>query len=100
MKEESQMTVKPLFDKVVVKMTEVEEVSKGGIILTAASKEKPQFAEVVAVGNGIDKDGEIINMVVKVGDQVVLSNYAGTKIKVDGEELIIVSVADILAIVE
>ena len=100
MKEESQMTVKPLFDKVVVKMTEVEEVSKGGIILTAASKEKPQFAEVVAVGNGIDKDGEIINMVVKVGDKVVLSNYAGTKIKVDGEELIIVSVADILAIVE
>ena len=94
------MTVKPLFDKVVVKMTEVEEVSKGGIILTAASKEKPQFAEVVAVGNGIDKDGEIINMVVKVGDKVVLSNYAGTKIKVDGEELIIVSVADILAIVE
>ena len=94
------MTVKPLFDKVVVKMTEVEEVSKGGIILTAASKEKPQFAEVVAVGNGIDKDGEIIDMVVKVGDKVVLSNYAGTKIKVDGEELIIVSVADILAIVE
>ena len=94
------MTVKPLFDKVVVKMTEVEEVSKGGIILTAASKEKPQFAEVVAVGNGIDKDGEIINIVVKVGDKVVLSNYAGTKIKVDGEELIIVSVADILAIVE
>ncbi len=94
------MTVKPLFDKVVVKMTEVEEVSKGGIILTAASKEKPQFAEVVAVGNGVDKNGEIINMVVKVGDKVVLSNYAGTKIKVDGEELIIVSVTDILAIVE
>ena len=94
------MTVKPLFDKVVVKMTEVEEVSKGGIILTAASKEKPQFAEVVAVGNGVDKNGEVINMVVKVGDKVVLSNYAGTKIKVDGEELIIVSVTDILAIVE
>ena len=94
------MTVKPLFDKVVVKMTEVEEVSKGGIILTAASKEKPQFAEVVAVGNGVDKNGEIINMVVKVGDKVVLSNYAGTKIKVDGEELSIVSVTDILAIVE
>ena len=94
------MTVKPLFDKVVVKMTEVEEVSKGGIILTAASKEKPQFAEVVAVGNGVDKNGEIINMVVKVGDKVVLANYAGTKIKVDGDELIIVSVTDILAIVE
>lgn len=94
------MTVKPLFDKVVVKMTEVEEVSKGGIILTAASKEKPQFAEVVAVGNGVDKNGEIINMMVKVGDKVVLANYAGTKIKVDGNELIIVSVTDILAIVE
>ncbi|MBQ8382331.1 MAG: co-chaperone GroES [Clostridia bacterium] len=94
------MTVKPLFDRVVVKMTEVEEVSKGGIILTAASKEKPQFAEVVAVGNGIDKNGETIQMVVKAGDKVVLSNYAGTKVKVDGEELIIVSVTDILAIVE
>lgn len=94
------MTVKPLFDKVVVKMSEVEEVSKGGIILTAASKEKPQFAEVVAVGNGVDKNGELINMVVKVGDKVVLANYAGTKIKVDGDELIIVSVSDILAIVE
>ncbi len=94
------MTVKPLFDRVVVKMTEVEETSKGGIILTAASKEKPQFAEVIAVGNGVDKNGEIINMVVKVGDKVVLTNYAGTKIKVDGEELIIVSVTDILAIIE
>lgn len=94
------MTVKPLFDKVVVKMTEVEEVSKGGIILTAASKEKPQFAEVVAVSNGKDKNGDEINMTVKVGDKVVLANYAGTKVKVDGDELIIVSVTDILAIVE
>ena len=94
------MTVKPLFDRVVVKMTEVEETSKGGIILTAASKEKPQFAEVIAVGNGVDKNGEVINMVVKAGDKVVLANYAGTKIKVDGEELIIVNVTDILAIIE
>ena len=94
------MTVKPLFDKVVVNMTEVEEVSKGGIILSAASKEKPQFAQVVAVSSGVDKNGEAINMMVKVGDKVVLANYAGTKIKVDGEELIIVSVSDILAIVE
>ena len=94
------MTVKPLFDKVVVKMTEVEEVSKGGIILTAASKEKPQFAEVVAVSNGKDKNGDEINMTVNVGDKVVLANYAGTKVKVDGDELIIVSVTDILAIVE
>ncbi|MBQ7355678.1 MAG: co-chaperone GroES [Clostridia bacterium] len=94
------MTVKPLFDKVVVKMTEVEEVSKGGIILTAASKEKPQFAEVVAVSNGKDKNGDEINMTVNVGDKVVLANYAGTKVKVDGDELIIVIVTDILAIVE
>ena len=94
------MTVKPLFDKVVVKMTEVEEVSKGGIILSAASKEKPQFAEVVAVSNGVDKNGEAINMMVQVGNKVVLANYAGTKIQVDGEELIIVNVTDILAIVE
>lgn len=94
------MTVKPLFDRVVVKMTEVEEVSKGGIILTAASKEKPQFAEVVAVGPGGERDGKTCTMSVKVGDKVVVANYAGSKIKVDGEELIIVNMGDILAIVE
>lgn len=94
------MTVKPLFDRVVVKMTEVEEVSKGGIILTAASKEKPQFAEVVAVGPGGERDGKTSTMCVKVGDKVVVANYAGSKIKVDGEELIIVNMGDILAIVE
>ena len=94
------MTVKPLFDRVVVKMTEVEETSKGGIILTAASKEKPQFAEVIAVGPGGDRDGKTCNMCVKVGDKVVISNYAGSKIKVDGEELIIVNMSDILAIIE
>ncbi len=94
------MTVKPLFDRVVVKMTEVEEVSKGGIILTAASKEKPQFAEVVAVGPGGERDGKTYTVCVKVGDKVVISNYAGSKIKIDGEELIIVNMSDILAIVE
>lgn len=94
------MTVKPLFDRVVVKMTEVEETSKGGIILTAASKEKPQFAEVIAVGPGGDRDGKTCAMCVKVGDKVVISNYAGSKIKVDGEELIIVNMSDILAIIE
>ena len=95
------MTVKPLFDRVVVKMTEVEEVSKGGIILTAASKEKPQFAEVIAVGEGQRWKEEFTPMDrVKVGDKVVISNFAGSKIKVDGEELIIVSITDILAIIE
>lgn len=94
------MTVKPLFDRVVVKMTEVEETSKGGIILTAASKEKPQFAEVVAVGPGGERDGKSCPMCVAVGDKVVISNYAGSKIKVDGEELIIVNMSDILAKIE
>lgn len=94
------MTVKPLFDRVVVKMTEVEETSKGGIILTAASKEKPQFAEVIAVGPGGDRDGKTSTMCVKVGDKVVISNFAGSKIKIDGEELIIVNMSDILAIIE
>lgn len=94
------MTVKPLFDRVVVKMTEVEETSKGGLILTASTKEKPQFAEVIAVGPGGERDGKISTMCVNVGDKVVISNYAGSKIKVDGDELIIVNMSDILAIVE
>ncbi len=95
------MTVKPLFDRVVVKMTEVEETSKGGLILTASTKEKPQFAEVVAVGDGNKWKNEFAPMnIVKPCDKVVISNYAGSKIKVDGEELIIVSITDILAIVE
>lgn len=94
------MTVKPLFDRVVVKMTEVEETSKGGLILTAASKEKPQFAEVIAVGPGGDREGKTTAMCVNVGDKVVISNYAGSKIKVDGDELIIVNMSDILAVIE
>ena len=94
------MTVKPLFDRVVVKMTEVEETSKGGIILTAASKEKPQFAQVIAVGPGGERDGKTSTMCVNVGDMVVISNFAGSKIKVDGEELIIVNMSDILAKIE
>lgn len=94
------MTIKPLLDRVVVKMTEVEETSKGGLILTAASKEKPQFAEVLAVGPGGCRDGKTVTMCVKPGDKVVISNYAGSKIKVDGEEQIIVNMGDILAIVE
>lgn len=95
------MTVKPLFDRVVVKMTETEETSKGGLILTASTKEKPQFAEVVAVGEGTPwKENSAPMNCVKVGDKVVISNYAGSKIKVDGEEQIIVNMTDILAIVE
>lgn len=94
------MTVKPLFDRVVVKMTETEETSKGGLILTAASKEKPQFAEVIAVGPGGSREGKTTTMCVQVGDKVVISNYAGSKIKVDGDELIIVNMSDILAVIE
>ncbi|MCD8007284.1 MAG: co-chaperone GroES [Oscillospiraceae bacterium] len=94
------MTLKPLFDRVVVKMTEAEETTKGGIILTASAKEKPQVAEVVAVGDGSPRDGKETAMKVKVGDKVLLSKYSGTEVKVDGEEYTIVSMGDILAIVE
>ncbi len=90
------MTLKPLFDRVVIRNIETEEVTKGGILLTSAAKEKPQMAEVLAVGPG-DKETE---MVVKVGDKVVYSKYAGTEVKLDGEEVIIVKQSDILAVVE
>lgn len=96
------MNVKPLSDRVVVKMVEMEETTKGGLILTAASKEKPQFAEVVAVGPGArNEDGTIVPITeVAIGTKVVISNYAGNKIKLDGEEYIIVNLSDILAVVE
>ena len=94
------MTLKPLFDKVVLKMTEAEETSKGGIILTAASKEKPQIAEVIAVGPGGLVDGKQVDMVVKAGDKVVASKYSGTEVKCDDEEYTIVRQSDILAIVD
>lgn len=95
------MKLKPLYDRVIVKMTEVEETTKSGIILTAASKEKPQVAEVIAVGDGNSRDGkEAVAMKVKVGDKVIVSKYAGTEVKVDGEEVIIVNMGDILAVVE
>ena len=90
------MTLKPLFDRVVIRNIETEEVTKGGILLTSAAKEKPQMAEVLAVGPG-DKETA---MVVKVGDKVVYSKYAGTEVKIDGEEVIIVKQSDILAVVE
>ncbi len=94
------MKLKPLADRVVVKATEAEETTKGGLLLPDTAKEKPQFAEVVAVGPGGVVDGKEVKMTVKVGDKVICSKYAGTEVKVDGEELIIVRQSDILAIVE
>ena len=84
----------------VVKMVEAEETTKSGIILTASAKEKPQVAEVIAVGPGAEKDGKMIPMSVKVGDRVITSKYSGTEIKIDETEYIIVSQNDILAVVE
>ena len=94
------MNVKPLADRVVIKMVEAEETTKGGIILAGAAKEKPQVAEVVAVGPGGNVEGKDVVMYVKVGDRVLTSKYSGTEIKLDGEEFIIVRQSDILAIVE
>ena len=94
------MTLKPLADRVVVKSVEAEETTKTGIVLPGTAKEKPQVAEVVAVGPGGNVDGNEIVMTVKVGDKVITSKYSGTEIKLDGEEYIIVRQGDILAIVE
>ena len=94
------MKLTPLADRVILKMVETEETTKGGIILTSAAKEKPEVAEVVAVGPGGLVDGKEVTMTVKVGDKVIMSKYAGTEVKVDGEEYTIVRQGDILAIVE
>ena len=94
------MTIKPLSDRVVLKPVEAEETTKSGIILTASAKEKPGIAEVVAVGPGGKVDGNDVEMFVKVGDKVITAKYAGTEVKVDGEEFSIVRQSDILAIVE
>ncbi len=94
------MTIKPLADRVVVKMVEAEETTKSGIILAGAAKEKPQVAEIVAVGPGGNVDGNEVKMYVKVGDRVLTSKYSGTEVKVDGQEYTIVRQADILAVVE
>ena len=94
------MELKPLFDRVVLKMTEAETVTKSGIVLTESAAEKPQVAEVIAVGPGGNADGKEVAMVVKVGDKVVYSKYAGTEVKLDGQEVIIVKQSDILAVVE
>jgi len=94
------MTLKPLADRVVLKMVEAEETTKSGIILAGSAKEKPQVAEIIAVGPGGNVDGKEIVMHVKKGDKVIMSKYSGTEVKIDGEELIIVKQADILAVVE
>ena len=92
--------IKPLMDRVVLKMVEAEETTKSGILLAGSSKEKPQVAEVIAVGPGGVIDGKEVKMCVNVGDKVVVTKYAGTDIKYEGEEYTIVRQGDILAIVE
>lgn len=94
------MNIKPLADRVVIKMLESEETTKSGIVLPGAAKEKPQMAEIVAVGPGGVSEGKEIVMEVSVGDKVIVSKYAGTEVKLNGEELIIVKQSDILAKVE
>ena len=94
------MTMKPLGDRVVIKNLEAEETTRGGIILTNSAKEKPVMAEVVAVGPGGNVDGKEITMQVSVGQKVIYSKYAGTEIKLDGQEYIILRQGDLLAIVE
>ena len=94
------MKIRPLADRVVIKTVEAEETTKSGIILAGSAKEKPQVAEVLAVGPGGLVDGKEVQMIVKVGDKVLTSKYSGTEVKVDGEECTIVRQSDILAIVE
>lgn len=94
------MTIKPLCDRVVVKMVEAEETTKSGIILAGAAKEKPQVAQIVAVGPGGIVEGKEVVMTVEVGQKVIMSKYAGTEVKCDGNDYIIVRQSDILAVVE
>ena len=94
------MKIRPLADRVVIKFLEAEETTKGGIILSSAAQEKPQVAEIVAVGPGGVVDGKEVKMYLKVGDKVLLSKYAGTEVKLDGEDYTILRQDDILAIVE
>ena len=94
------MTLKPLADRVVIKRLEAEETTTGGIILTAAAKEKPDLSVVVAVGPGGMVDGKEVKMILKPGDKVITSKYMGTEVKIDGEQLTIVKQSDVVAIVE
>ncbi len=91
------MNIKPLSDRVVIKMLEAEETTKSGIILAGTAKEKPQVAEVIAVGPGGIVDGKEVKMELCVGDKVIMSKYAGTEVKLDGEEYIILRQSDVLA---
>lgn len=92
--------LKPLADRIIVKMLEKEETTKSGLIITSKSEEKSQIAQVLKIGPGIDSEGKKIEIAVKEGDKVVLNQYAGTNVKYEGEELVIVKYSDILAVVE
>lgn len=94
------MTIKPLGDRVVIKMLEAVETTKSGIVLAGSAKEKPQIAEIVAVGPGGLVDGNQVEMTVSIGDKVLISKYAGTEVKIDGEEYTILRQNDVLAIVD
>ena len=94
------MNIKPLGDRVVIKMIEAEETTKSGIVLPGAAKEKPQVAEVVAVGPGGTVDGKEVKMELSVGDKVLISQYAGTNVKLDGQEYTILRQSDVLAKIE
>ena len=94
------MKLRPLADRVVIKMVEAEETTASGIILAGAAKEKPEIAEVVAVGPGGVVDGNKVEMTVSAGDKVIMSKYAGTEVKYQGKEYVIVRMGDILAIVD
>ena len=94
------MKLKPLGDRVIIKMMEAEEKTKSGLILTGSAKEKPEIAEIIEVGPGGLVDGKEVKMTVKTGQKVITSKYSGTEVKVDGEEYTIVRQSDILAVVE
>ena len=94
------MTIKPLSDRLVIKMVEAEETTKSGIILAGSAKEKPQIAEVIAVGPGGIVDGKEVKMQLKEGDKVLISKYAGTEVKIDGVDYTILRQSDVLAVVE
>ena len=94
------MNVKPLGDRVVIKMVDYEEKTKGGLFITANAQDKPEIAEVIAVGPGGVVDGKDVVMTLKVGEKVIMGRYSGTEVKLDGEEYTVVSQSDILAVVE
>ena len=94
------MTIKPLLDRVLIQLEEAEETTKSGIVLAGSAKEKPQIANVIAVGPGGMVDGKEVSMYVKVGDKIISSKYSGTEVKLDGQDYTIVRQSDILAVVE